>query len=322
MNIYVVAVMIFCIAVIFIELISYGLATLKDPDRADIRKKLRKMAYRAQIQKETTDITKKMSYSDIGFLHRMLQKTTIGNKLHQLLYQANAGFSVGFYLMLMILLAIIGFYYFSFQRYPHPIPLLGCLVGTTPIIYLKLKKQRRMEKFLRQLPEALDMIASSLRAGHAFSTGMRLVADEFDDPLGMEFDITLDEINFGIAVPDALHKMTERVSCKDLNFFVVAVILQRETGGNLAQILENISFLIRERFKLFGKIKALAAEGTISMYVLLCMPVAMGFILSYVNSDYMDVLFQDPFGRIMIGFAVVLMILGAFVMKNMIRIKV
>ena len=179
-----------------------------------------------------------------------------------------------------------------------------------------------MEKFLRQLPEALDMIASSLRAGHAFSTGMKLVADEFDDPLGPEFDATLDEINFGVGMSDALHKMTDRVTCDDLNFFVVAVILQRETGGNLAEIIESISILIRDRFKLHGKIRALAAEGNLSMYVLLAMPFAMTGILMLVNRPYIDALFEDPFGRMMVGFALVLMLLGAVVMKNMIRIKV
>jgi len=322
MNIYLVALMIFAVMVIIIELMMYGYATIKDPDRSEIRKKLRKMAYRSHHPVELTDITRKTSYSDIGFLHRMLKNTAIAKYMQTLLYQANANYSAGFYIMLMLLLGIMGFYYFSFQRYVHPIPLLGCSMGALPFIYLKLKKRSRLEKFLKQLPEALDMIASSLKAGHAFSTGMRLVADEFDDPLGPEFDIVLDEINFGVGVADALHKMSERVACEDLNFFVVAVVLQRETGGNLALILENIAFLIRDRFKLLGKIRSLAAEGTLSMYVLIGLPFAMGGILMYINRTYIDILFEDPFGRILIGGAVVLMLMGFIVMKNMIRIKV
>jgi tight adherence protein B len=322
MNIYLVALSIFALTVIVVELISYGYAMMKNPDRAIIRRKLRKMAYESQNFTGPTDITKKQSFSDIPFLHRLLKNIPLAHRMSRLLYQANARYSTGFYVMLMVLLAVLGYYYLSFMRYTYPVPLLGCLAGLLPLVYLLLKRRSRMEKFLRQLPEALDMIASSLRAGHAFTTGMKLVADEFDDPLGPEFDVTLDEINFGVGVPEALRKMTERVTCEDLNFFVVAVILQRETGGNLAQILESISLLIRDRFKLYGKIRALAAEGNLSMYVLLALPIGMAVILKFVNPSYIDTLFTYPIGKIMIGFAIFLMIVGAIVMKNMIRIKV
>lgn len=322
MNIYLVALSIFALTVIVIELVSYGYAMMKNPDRAIIRRKLRKMAYESQNFTGPTDITKKQSFSDIPFLNRVLKKIPLAHRMNRLLYQANARYSTGFYIMLMVLLAVLGYYYLTFMRYTYPAPLLGCLAGLLPLVYLLLKRRGRLEKFLRQLPEALDMIASSLRAGHAFTTGMKLVADEFDDPLGPEFEVTLDEINFGVGVPEALRKMTERVICEDLNFFVVAVILQRETGGNLAQILENISLLIRDRFKLYGKIRALAAEGNLSMYVLLALPVGMAVILKMVNPTYIDLLFTDLIGKIMVGFAIFMMIVGAIVMKNMIRIKV
>ena len=121
---------------------------------------------------------------------------------------------------------------------------------------------------------------------------------------------------------DALHKMTDRVTCYDLNFFVVAVILQRETGGNLVQIIETISTLIRDRFKLHGKIRALTAEGNLSMYVLIVLPFAMAGMLSFLNRSYIDILFEDPIGRIMIGIALVMMVLGTVVMRKLVRIKV
>ncbi|MGD9972054.1 MAG: type II secretion system F family protein [Desulfatirhabdiaceae bacterium] len=323
MNIYLVALALFFVSVIVIELVTYGYATFKNPDRAEIRRKLHKMRYRSQNLLKSTDITRKTFFSEIPFLNRFLKNISLAHTLQRLLYQANAKYSTGFYFMVMLLLGIVGFYLFSFQNLPQPIPVLaGGLFGLLPLIYLKIKRRSRMEKFLRQLPEALDMLTSSLRAGHALSTAMKLVAEEFDDPLGPEFDVTLDEINFGVSMPDALRKMTERVTCEDLNFFVVAVILQRETGGNLAQILENISLLIRDRFKLFGKIRALAAEGVLSMYVLLALPIGMAGILKFINPGYINTLFENLIGRIMVGFALVMMAIGSVVMKNMIRIKV
>ncbi len=323
MNIYLVALSILAISVI-LALLSYAYIILRHPDRAQIRKKLRKVTYQSQHLTELTDITRKNSFSDIPFLDRLLKNATFAHKMQRLLYQANAKYSAGFYIMLMLFLGFTGFDLFYFLNYVvHPMPLLGGLfLGATPLIYLRLKKQKRMDKFLHQLPEALDMIASSMRAGHAFSTGMRMVADEYDDPLGPEFTTTLNEINYGAAMSDALHKMTDRVTCYDLNFFVVAVILQRETGGNLVQIIEGISTLIRDRFKLHGKIRALTAEGNLSMYVLIVLPFAMAGILSFLNRSYIDILFEDPIGRIMIGIAMVMMVLGAVVMRKLVRIKV
>ena len=179
-----------------------------------------------------------------------------------------------------------------------------------------------MKKFQAQLPEALDLMARSLRAGHAFSTGMKLAAEEFEDPLGSEFSATLDEINFGLGVPDALTNFVNRVECQDLNFFVVAVILQRETGGNLAEIMENIAHLIRERFKLYGKIRTLAAEGNLSMYVLLALPFFILGALMVVNSNYIMTLFTEPAGRVMCGVALFMMLIGSLVMRRMVKIDV
>ena len=137
-----------------------------------------------------------------------------------------------------------------------------------------------------------------------------------------EFSITLDEINFGLGVSDALKNFVHRVECQDLNFFVIAVILQRETGGNLVEIMENIAYLIRERYKLFGKVRTLAAEGKLSMYVLLALPFFIIGALFIVNPEYIKMLFIEPAGRIMCGIALFMMLLGAIVMRKMVNIKV
>ena len=167
-----------------------------------------------------------------------------------------------------------------------------------------------MKKFQRQLPDALELIARALRAGHAFSSGMKLAADEFDDPLGPEFAETLDEVNFGISVSDALKNLSSRIDCPDLKYFVVSVILQRETGGNLAEIIDSMAHLIRERFKLQGRIRVLAAEGKFSAIILLLLPFFVVVALRFVRPDYMTTLVTDPIGKVMASAGVFLMIIG------------
>jgi tight adherence protein B len=189
-------------------------------------------------------------------------------------------------------------------------------------LYLHLLKQKRIEKFRSQFPEALDLIARALKAGHSFNSGMKLAADEFDDPLGPEFDETLGEINFGVSVTNALKNLTKRIECLELKYFVVAVILQRETGGNLSEITERLANLIREKFKFQGKVRTLSAEGRLSAVILVLIPFVFATYLHFSNPEYMGLLFSEPIGRIMVGAAVILMAIGILVMKKMVTIKV
>jgi tight adherence protein B len=239
------------------------------------------------------------------------------------LEQANARYPIGFYLLLSILLVFIviggGSIITAYQLILIP---LGLFFGIMPFFFLYSKRRKRMQKFTRQLPDALELIARSLKAGHTFSGGMKMVGEEFSDPIGTEFNKTLDEINFGIAIHDALKNLAKRVDCPDLKFFVVAVIIQRETGGNLAEILGNISYLIRERFKLQGKIRALSAEGRFSAIVLVALPFIVILALSIINPAYISILINEPIGNILIVSALIMMIAGIFVMKKIIAIKV
>ncbi len=195
-------------------------------------------------------------------------------------------------------------------------------MGIVPFLHLQILKAKRIQKFKRQFPEALDLIARSLKAGHAFTSGVGIAADEFDDPLGTEFSEVLDEINFGISVSDALKNLSNRIDCPEVNHFTIAVNLQRETGGNLSEILEGLSHLIRENFKFDGKVKVLAAEGKISAVVLALLPVLVGAYLQFSNPHYLENLFYEPVGRIMLGSALGMMVLGIIVMKKIVTIKV
>jgi len=203
------------------------------------------------------------------------------------------------------------------------LPLLLALgLSYMPYFHLLLKKKERMAKFEKQLPEALDLIARALKAGHAFTSGMKLVTEEFKDPIGPEFNEALDEVNFGSSVADALKNLTHRVECLDLKFFVVSVILQRETGGNLSEIIESLAHLIRERFKFRRKVRVLSAEGKLNAVILLILPFVLFAAVLFINPQYMQILILDPIGRAVSIAAIVMMVIGVFFVRRIIDVDV
>jgi tight adherence protein B len=259
----------------------------------------------------------------VPFLNQILAHIPRLQRLDRLLLQANAQYRLGVFILLAVLLGLTGFLGSSLIITNHLIStIIAGSLGSIPFFYLRLKKKKRMEKFQRQLPEGLELIARSLKAGHAFPGAMKLVADEFDDPLGPEFHKTQDEINFGVSVGDALKNLADRIDCPDLKYFVICVILQRETGGNLAEIIESIAYIIRERFKLFGKIRILASEGKLSAIILIAIPFLVIIALRFMNPDYINVLFSDPAGKTVAGIAAFMMATGIIAMIKMVKIKV
>ena len=318
----IVFIIIFAMTVSVIELSLYAYRTIRNPDRGKIRKRLRDLPS-AKNAKGLPDIVKKRVLSDVPFLNQILVHIPRLQCLDRLLLQANAQYRLGVFILLAVFLGLTGFLGSSLIITNHLISIIiaGSL-GGIPFFYLCLKKKKRMEKFQRQLPEGLELIARSLKAGHAFPSSMKLAADEFDDPLGPEFHETLNEINFGVSLGDALKNLADRIDCPDLKYFVICVILQRETGGNLAEIIESIAYIIRERFKLFGKIRVLASEGKLSAIILVAIPFLIITLLSFINPNYINVLFFDPTGRIVAGIAAFMMVAGIIVMTKMVDIKV
>jgi tight adherence protein B len=315
-------IIIFAITVSVIELSLYAYRTIRNPDRGKIRERLRDLPS-GKNAKGLPDIIKKRVLSDVPFLNKVLAHIPRLQRLDRLLLQANAQYRLGVFILLAVFLGLAGFLGSSLIITNHLIPIIiAGLLGGIPFFYLRLKKKKRMEKFQRQLPEGLELIARSLKAGHAFPSAMKLVADEFEDPLGPEFHKTQDEINFGISVGDALKNLADRIDCPDLKYFVISVILQRETGGNLAEIIESIAYIIRERFKLFGKIRILSSEGKLSAIILVAIPFLVIIALRFVNPDYINVLFSDPAGRTVAGISAFMMALGIIVMIKMVKIKV
>jgi tight adherence protein B len=230
---------------------------------------------------------------------------------------------VGVIVLLALVLALAGFSLSVLATKNRPISLLiAGLLGSAPFLYILFKRRRRIRKFERQLPDALDLMSRSLKAGHAFSTGIHVVAQEFDDPVGTEFHRVERQVRLGASVEQALKALTERVSCPDLRFFTVAVTIQRETGGNLAEILENISSLIKGRFKLKGRVRALTAEGRFTAIALVALPFGVALVLSLINPQYVRVLLQDPLGKMLVFLALLMMGIGVITIKRMIDVKV
>lgn len=191
-----------------------------------------------------------------------------------------------------------------------------------PLAWISRQRTTRLHTIQKQLPEVADLIARSLRAGHALPVTMQMVAEEMPEPISGEFRQAADEINFGLGLHQAMQHLSQRLPIDDLRFLVVAILIQRDTGGNLAELMQSMSYLIRERLKLLGQVSALSAEGRLSGWILFLMPIAMALLLSVVNPDYLLRLVQDPIGRVGLGIAAVQMLLGGLWMQTIVKLRV
>ncbi|MGC4006470.1 MAG: type II secretion system F family protein [Pirellulales bacterium] len=218
---------------------------------------------------------------------------------------------------------LAGFLVGTFLKlHPGVCLLISAACGVLPLFWLKFKRARRFKAFGKQLPDALELIARALRSGHSIGAGFHLVADEMNEPIAGEFTKVFEEQNLGIPMEDALNSMVDRIPNLDLKFFATAIILQRSTGGDLAEILDKIGDLIRERFKIWGQVQALTGEGRLSGIVLLALPPALFAAVYNLNPDYLMVLFTDPMGKQMLIGGVVMQLLGAVVIRKIVNIRV
>jgi tight adherence protein B len=256
-------------------------------------------------------------------IDRILGATTRGSALGRWIDQSGMKASLSGVLVAALgLAAIFGLVAFLFVGAWWVRPIAALIGGAIPFIVLKIKRGRRMRAFEEQFPEGLDLISRALKAGHAFATGLKMVADEMPDPVGTEFRKTFDEQNFGLPMKDALDNLTFRMPLLDVRFFATAVLIQRETGGNLSEILENLSHVVRERFKILRQVRVYTAHGRFTGYVLLALPAVLGIALSFINPDHMNMLFKEHLGQMMLMGALVMQILGFLWIKHVIKIEV
>jgi tight adherence protein B len=207
-------------------------------------------------------------------------------------------------------------------RHPLAAPVAGVVGLAAPFLWLLHRRKTRVAKFEEQFPEALDLMARAIRAGHAFQTAMGMVADELPAPVGPEFRKAFEQQNFGLPLREALNGLADRIPLLDIRFFVTAVTIQRESGGNLSEILENLAHVVRERFKIRRQVRTHTAHGRFTGYVLLALPAALAVALFRLSPDQMNLLFREEMGRTMLMGAVVMQTIGFFWIRRIIKIEV
>lgn len=243
--------------------------------------------------------------------------------LNLLFEQADVNMTVGKFLAIVGGAAAIGITVPTAAGLPVKFaPIVAAIFCFMPFVWLLMKRKRRLAKFAAQLPEALELISRALRAGHSLAAGFNLVGQEMSAPISTEFNRTFEEQNLGMPLEEALNNLTDRIPNLDLKFFATAVILQRQTGGDLAEILDKIGRLIRERFKIWGQVQALTGEGRLSGIVLLALPPALFVTVYRMNPDYLMLLFTDDLGKKMLVGGIVMQLLGAVVIRKIINIRV
>ena len=242
--------------------------------------------------------------------------------LRAFLRQADCPLTPSRFILCSLGLAGFGVFVLPVCQVPMWLAPLGGILGVLPFVYFFWKRKRRLAAFAKQLPDALDLISRALRAGHSLASGFQLVSTEMAAPIGLEFGRAYEAQNLGQPLDEAIEEITERIPNLDLRFFCTAVILQRQTGGDLAEILDKIGYLIRERFKIYGQIQALTGEGRLSGVVLLALPPVLAVVMMFLNPTYMMQLFTDPMGHQMLAGGIVMQVLGAYVIRKIVNIKV
>jgi tight adherence protein B len=261
--------------------------------------------------------------SSLPFVDKLLRQLSFARRLELLLYQAGSNMRVAVFLMVVAMGALVGYLvgYIVFTHLLHAFVFAG-IGGFIPVFILMQKKAARMRAFAEEFPDALDLLVSALRAGISFSAALQIVADESPEPVRSEFAIVVEEQALGLDLREALTNMANRVDSLDLKFFVTAVVLQRDTGGNLTEVLENTSHLIRDRFRILGDIMTFTAQGRLTGVILTCLPLGLGIFMAMVAPDYFHKMWDNPSGKAVLGFAVVMQLLGGLAIRKIVDIKV
>ncbi len=314
----------FAIGVGAVAAVAIGLTNLPGYlARRRIEQRLRDSGLDAPATDATPTVVKLEHEGPLPAMERALARTRGGSALTRLIEQSGSRASATAIIFGSIACAAVcGIGVAAFVRF-FIAPAVGALLGAMiPLLVLRHRRKRRMKKFEEQFPEALDLLSRAIRAGHAFTTAMGMVASEAPDPIGPEFRKTYDEQNFGLPMKEALNNLATRVPLLDVRFFVTAILIQRDTGGNLAEILDNLAYVVRERFKVLRQVRVYTAHGRFTGYVLLALPPSLAAALMFINPEHMGLLFTEHMGHVLLTVAVVLQIIGFIWIKKVIKIEV
>jgi tight adherence protein B len=302
---------------------AYGLFVVLPEERSTrtLRRRLRPEAPLGPVRAEL--MRKAPPLSALKTLDTLLGKVgMVVNPLRRAVEQSALPITIGVVVLACVLSAIVTYVLVgTLTSMDWAAGVAAVVMGAAPFIYVQRAAARRMALFDDQFPQAVDLIASALRAGHAFTTGVSMVADEVPDPTGAEFRLLYDQQNYGMPLPDALKAFARRVPLLDARFFIIAVMTQREAGGNLAEVLDNLSSLIRERARVKRQVRVASAHGRITGWVLSMMPPGLAAIMVLVAPEHMKTFVQDPLGVRMIIAALVLQAIGVFTIRRIVQVE-
>ena len=292
----------------------------------DLQQRLREVASPSPSSAESgvseESILKRVLEGPLPMLDRLVSQGA-GSRLGLLIEQSGVRTTGSAIVIFSIGLAVgLGLLTFLFVPQPLAAPVVALLGAFAPFGWLKHKRSARLKKFEEQFPEALDVLSRAIRAGHAFQTALGMCADEMPGPVGPEMKKTFDQQNYGLPLKDALNDLAQRINIIDVRFFVTAVMIQRDTGGNLSEILDNLAHVVRERFKILRQVRVHTAHGRFTSYVLLSLPAFLAVALSILNPDHMAPMFRERMGQMMLMGAMVLQAFGYLWIKQVIKIEV
>jgi tight adherence protein B len=310
-------------AVLAAVLGGYFLLSTRGNGDREVKERLALLEIRGIEESDIPDVLKTELLSDLPLLQRFLSRLSAAQRIDTRLRQAGIEMKVGAFVLLSLSLFGLGA---LMGLLLHWNPVLGAvlavLLGLVPAVVVNLRRTKRMKAFTAQFPDALEMFARSLRAGHSFTGAIQLVSQEMPHPVGTEFRQVFDEQNLGVPLREALTGMTSRVDSLDARFFVTAILIQRETGGNLAEIIDKIAHVIRERFRIQGQLKVFTAQARLTGTVLALLPIGVAIAIMASNPDYLKPLWTEKLGKFMIALALVMQITGGLVIRKIIRIKI
>ena len=317
------------LGVVFVSIVIAVLALGTALDRTSSRAHLLRQRLRAvdsasrRGSSPEVDVLRDELLSGIPALNKLLARWSRSSRLQLLLEQAAMRLRPGKFLLISSCTAVAGAsLVLAFVRFPA-LSLVGLAVGgMLPVSYAFFMRRRRFKKFEAMFPQAIELLVRSTRAGHPFTTSMEMIGTELAEPIAGEFRRIYEEQKFGLPLRDALLNLTERVPIVDVKFFVTALMLQRETGGNLAEILDQLAHVIRERFRILRQVRVYTAQGRLTMMILMSLPPGLVLFMSVSNPDFMKPLFNDPMGHFLIGLGIVLQTIGFCLIRRIIDIKV
>ena len=311
------------VSVLVIVLGGYFLIVPARTEKGDVRKRLSLLRIRSLQDEDLPDFLKSELLSDVPGLNRILTGFGLAARIDKRLRQGDLSIKVGTFVLLSLALFGLGILIGILLDWHFVLSVaVGFLLFSLPSLVVNYKRRRRLKRFIALFPDTLEMFSRSLRAGHSFTGAFQLVAQEMPAPVGPEFQKVFDEQNLGIPMRQALIDLTERIDSLDVKFFVTAVLIQRDTGGNLAEIIDKISYVIRERFRVQGQLRIFTAQARLSGLILALLPPLLALVIYYLNPNYLKPLWDDKLGNFMIGMGVVLQITGMLVIRKIVRIKI